>query len=88
MSYKWVILNEWFFLCVFPNMQDSGLGPGTYNLKSSTELILSRRVSKRSPYDPSTGKGNIFTAPVSTTFIKTKDHWILCWIYFNRMRYA
>ncbi|KAF4070854.1 hypothetical protein AMELA_G00278380 [Ameiurus melas] len=42
---------------------DSGLGPGTYNLKSSTELVLSRRVSKRSPYDPSTGKGNIFTAP-------------------------
>ncbi|KAK3542164.1 hypothetical protein QTP86_016429 [Hemibagrus guttatus] len=42
---------------------DSGLGPGIYNLKSSTELLLSRRVSKRGPYDLSTGNGNIFTAP-------------------------
>lgn len=53
-------------------MQDSGLGPGIYNLKSSTELLLSRRVSKRGPYDLSTGNGNIFTAPVSTTYVT--DH--------------
>ncbi|XP_060722641.1 ciliary microtubule-associated protein 2-like [Tachysurus vachellii] len=45
------------------NTVDSSLGPGIYNLKSSTELILSRRVSKRSPYDLSTGNGNIFTHP-------------------------
>ncbi|XP_060771692.1 ciliary microtubule-associated protein 2-like [Neoarius graeffei] len=42
---------------------DSGLGPGTYNLKSFTELMLSCRVSKRNPYDLSTGNGNLFTAP-------------------------
>ncbi|TSK58125.1 Lymphocyte expansion molecule [Bagarius yarrelli] len=45
------------------NTEDSGLGPGTYNLKSSTELILSRRVSKRGPYDLTTGMGNFFAAP-------------------------
>ncbi|XP_034169343.2 lymphocyte expansion molecule [Pangasianodon hypophthalmus] len=44
------------------NTMGSGLGPGIYNLKSSTELILSRRVSKRGPYDLSTGNGNFFTA--------------------------
>lgn len=54
-------------------MQDSGLGPGIYNLKSFTELILSRRVSKRGSYDLSTGNGNLFTAPVRTTLVKTKD---------------
>uniref|UniRef100_A0A4W4HDT0 Uncharacterized protein n=1 Tax=Electrophorus electricus TaxID=8005 RepID=A0A4W4HDT0_ELEEL len=39
----------------FPRGIDSGLSPGTYSLKSSTDLILSRRVSKRGPYDLFTG---------------------------------
>ncbi|KAK1795893.1 hypothetical protein P4O66_008997, partial [Electrophorus voltai] len=40
----------------FPSgIVDSGLSPGTYSLKSSTDLILSRRVSKRGPYDLFTG---------------------------------
>ncbi|KAL7871890.1 hypothetical protein SRHO_G00068730 [Serrasalmus rhombeus] len=39
-------------------VQDSGLSPGTYNLKSFTDLILSHRVSKRGPYDLFTGRRN------------------------------
>ncbi|XP_028818209.1 lymphocyte expansion molecule-like [Denticeps clupeoides] len=35
---------------------DSGLGPGTYDLKSFTELLLSKRTSKRGPYDLFTGQ--------------------------------
>ncbi|KAM9435561.1 ciliary microtubule-associated protein 2-like isoform 2-T2 [Clarias gariepinus] len=46
------------------NTVDSGLGPGIYNLKSFTELLLSRRVSKRGIYDQSMNYGKIFTAPL------------------------
>ncbi|XP_062858241.1 ciliary microtubule-associated protein 2-like [Trichomycterus rosablanca] len=38
--------------------QDSGLGPGTYNLKSFTDVLLNRRVSKRGPYDLFTSSRN------------------------------
>ncbi|KAI4889061.1 hypothetical protein NFI96_014665 [Prochilodus magdalenae] len=44
----------------FPDstVQDSGLSPGTYNLKSFTDLILNHRVSKRGPYDLFSGRRN------------------------------
>ncbi|XP_070988668.1 ciliary microtubule-associated protein 2-like [Oncorhynchus clarkii lewisi] len=35
--------------------QDSGLCPGTYNLPTFTEVLLSRHISKRGPYDLFTG---------------------------------
>ncbi|XP_036375498.1 lymphocyte expansion molecule-like [Megalops cyprinoides] len=43
-------------MCVCVYMQDCGLGPGTYNLKSSTDLLLSRCVSKKGPYEMFTGR--------------------------------
>ncbi|KAI5619870.1 hypothetical protein C0J50_20636 [Silurus asotus] len=42
---------------------DSGLGPGTYNLKSFTELMLSRKVGKDRPYYLSTRTRELFSPP-------------------------
>ncbi|KAG9350915.1 hypothetical protein JZ751_024804 [Albula glossodonta] len=36
--------------------REYGLGPGTYNLKSSTDLLLSRVISKRGPYETFSGR--------------------------------
>ncbi|KAM9458594.1 ciliary microtubule-associated protein 2-like isoform 3-T3 [Salvelinus alpinus] len=41
----------------FPDLiVDSGLCPGTYNLPTFTEVLLSRHISKRGPYDLFTGR--------------------------------
>ncbi|XP_076872315.1 ciliary microtubule-associated protein 2-like isoform X2 [Brachyhypopomus gauderio] len=53
----------------FPNgTTDCGLGPGSYNLKSFTELILRGGVSKRGPYDLFTGHRN---QPISYGYFAT-----------------
>lgn len=55
-------------------MQGSGLGPGTYNLKNSTNEVLRHAVGKRGPYDVFTGSRSqpiqygYFATPVSKTF--------------------
>ncbi|KAL1022503.1 hypothetical protein UPYG_G00028560 [Umbra pygmaea] len=54
------------------NPTDSGLSPCTYSLKSSTDILLARRTSKRGPYDLFTGSRD---KPIPGFFAVPRVNW-------------